>query len=315
MKSKFKQIISFSFSIVCLAYVLWNIDFGQLLQSFKTFTPTSLILAQAAVALIYVFAPLRLNSLSEGKGSLRTCYFATLIGAAANNLLPAKLGEGIKVIILSNEPAIEIKEAISVVFWERFADINMVICLGLLATFSTGSVTLILPLASAIGIAWLIILAAAFKPEMTIGLISLIPWGSVRHHCNSLIKELTSRLSARVLGPLLCFTLPIWVATFTSFYFVLNVGANLDLTMTQIMFVFVASVLGAIIPAAPASIGVYESFVVAALSIYGVPKEEGLAIAVTIHLIQIFLPTAFGAILFPRLAGSSMLRIKTLFSK
>jgi hypothetical protein len=52
--------------------------------------------------------------------------------------------------------------------------------------------------------------------------------------------------------------------------------------------------LGVAIPAAPASVGVYEASVVGAFAILGVSSSSGLAYAIVLHLVQVLVTTVFG---------------------
>lgn len=54
--------------------------------------------------------------------------------------------------------------------------------------------------------------------------------------------------------------------------------------------------LGIALPSAPASIGVFEGTMVAALSVFNINREESLGIAVVIHLVQIIITTIIGFI-------------------
>jgi len=59
---------------------------------------------------------------------------------------------------------------------------------------------------------------------------------------------------------------------------------------------FIGSVLalGVAIPAAPASVGVYEAAVMGAFAVLGVSGSSGLAYAIVLHLVQIVVTTTFG---------------------
>ena len=52
--------------------------------------------------------------------------------------------------------------------------------------------------------------------------------------------------------------------------------------------------LGVAIPAAPASVGVYEASVVGAFAVLGVSSSSGLAYAIVLHLVQVIVTTVFG---------------------
>jgi hypothetical protein len=54
------------------------------------------------------------------------------------------------------------------------------------------------------------------------------------------------------------------------------------------------------LPAAPGYVGTFQFFAVAALAVWGVPREPALAVAIVAHLAQYVLVTAIGLAFFGR---------------
>ena len=70
-----------------------------------------------------------------------------------------------------------------------------------------------------------------------------------------------------------------------SFIFLLEI----DISLTQVLVVFVVSAFGMALPSTPGSFGVYEASMIMALSWYGIDKEQAVVAALLCHLIQ-FVP-------------------------
>jgi len=312
MRSLTKRITPYIISALCIAYVLWDINFKSLAESFRTLHLWPLFLSQILVLTAYIPMIARIRSLSSGKLSYTKCMHASFICIAANTLLPARLGEGAKTIIISRNATLSFKQALGIVFWERFADINALLVLGLFATIQLNSQLALLPLLAVVIIIWTILFLLVLWPQLVKRLTSYLPWEDVKTFCRDLALVLTEKLRFKDMAPLSTYTLILWTLGYISFFLVISFGTNLELNSGEILIVFVASIVGLTIPSAPAGIGVYESFVVGALLLYGVPKEEGLAIAIVLHLLQMLIPTLIGLCFISQLSDSSLDLFKKL---
>ena len=74
--------------------------------------------------------------------------------------------------------------------------------------------------------------------------------------------------------------------------------AGLGLSMSGVVGVFALSSLGMLLPSSPGALGVYEAVMVTALDVYGVPRDQALAITLFSHMAQFIPVTLVGGLIF-----------------
>ncbi|MGL1862825.1 MAG: flippase-like domain-containing protein [Pseudodesulfovibrio sp.] len=294
-----KTVLKYSLSIACLVYVLWGIDIQNLLNSFHALSLHWLIVAQVIILVTFIPTGYRLIFLSGQRATLKTAIKATAMTVAGNTIFPARLGEIVKVIVLKQDAMIPTEQSLSIVFWERFADLNYLLCIGALVAIGAQLPLTLIPLLTIVAIAWSGLVCLRLRPQWIHALISIIP--SERLHClgTKTLTTLAGFLKGKLLLGLALYTVATWALFGLGIYVALTLGAGLHLTVTQVAIVFVAGVLGIAIPSAPAAIGVYETFVVSALTLCGVAQAQALAITLILHLMQTLLPTLLGLSFMP----------------
>ena len=106
----------------------------------------------------------RLNALSQGNIGYKQGFIGTSIAQGVNNILPAKLGEAVKVIYLSRESRQPAARVFGLVFWERFIDLNVLLLLGLIIVYSTSSSLSMGALSSLVIVIWIMLAAVRLWP-------------------------------------------------------------------------------------------------------------------------------------------------------
>ena len=232
----------------------------------------------------------RLARLAHGEVGIKTGCLGSIICHGLNNMLRTKLGELAKVIYLSHHSRLSRAEALGVVFWERFLDLNALLLLGLLPAALVGQGELLWPLGLGLLGLWGVLLLFGHWRTLSLRLIALFPFARLRAFLLELHGHLQARLSPVFLLAGGGYTLLIWLIAVAQAMLVFYWVADLPITPLQALTVFVVATLGLSIPSTPGGIGLFEAAVVLSLGWFGVAREEALGAALVMRMV-VFIPT------------------------
>lgn len=231
---------------------------------------------------------------------------ATSIGFMANNIYPARAGEFLRAWYLSRETGADAAAVLATVILERVIDSAtfLPVLAGVAAIVGTSSPAL--RSAFAVGVPILII--AALLPFLLVLALRLAPDSVIRLARVAGGRFLPGRVMARGeellrrfadgLGSLSGGTHLLWIAVhsfsiwmvvsivpfFVGLYAVgIDLGSttrNLEASYAMLAFVGLAVAL----PSVPGFFGLYHGACTMALAIFGVPKDEAVALGTVVHL-------------------------------
>jgi uncharacterized protein (TIRG00374 family) len=244
----------------------------------------------------------RLMFPQENAPELRATYRAFIIGALGNATLPGRLGDVARTVILGRrERQIGIMGAFSSLALEKVLD-----GLVLLALF--GGVLLVAPIPK-----WLqegaLVAGAVFSSAMVI-LLFLSRARPDRTQCltrNSRLADVLMstldklRQGLHALGDgkrlliLVILTIFVWVIELMVIAGCLH-AMQLDLPATAALLSLVLLSVGTMVPAAPGFVGTYQIALIAALSVYGIEREEALASGLVLNALVIGITIPLGVI-------------------
>ncbi|MCK5359941.1 MAG: flippase-like domain-containing protein, partial [Gammaproteobacteria bacterium] len=115
-----------------------------------------------------------------------------------------------------------------------------------------------------------------------------------------LVDHLIRGLALIVIFRVSVWTLIIWLLYVGQVALILLWAAQLELTLTAVLVIFVVSGIGMNLAASPGGLGVYEAAIVVSASWFGVGREEALASAIVLHVIQYMPSTVLGLLLMSR---------------
>jgi hypothetical protein len=222
---------------------------------------------------------------------------AHLIGQALNNVLPAKTGEIAKLLHLTNRSSLTIHAGLTVIFWERFTDLNTLLIFILMVMWffqlPIGGTGLVVVLA----LAWLMLIQLKVRPELAHWLVEKLPSVKLRRFLGEIHFSIRRDMSGRFLFNAMGLSLVHWCLAI----FAMGVGlvwmAGFILSFKQIMAIFVLAAVGFAVPSTPGCIGVFEAAMVAGLSFFGIPKTAALAASMIIHAITYIPQTVIGSLI------------------
>jgi glycosyltransferase 2 family protein len=224
---------------------------------------------------------------------------AMMVGYLYNNIMPARVGEAARVVVLTQRSSTPPVEIVGTVLIERLYDV-----LAILIVFFAAEPWL--PHVSWFGAAALaaIVLAVMIAAAATVLAIYgdrplrilLRPLRRLSlfsgERLESTIAELTHGLSGlrhpRLALEAFAWTVAAWLLTALCAYFV-SLAFHLHLPFSCGLLVAVAIGFSMILPSPPAAVGVFEGAALIALRAYGIPASSALPYAVVLHLVN-FLP-------------------------
>jgi uncharacterized protein (TIRG00374 family) len=304
---KFRRLLRWLPGLVISAIAIYAVvrftrgqDFGAALRAVKPWFVVFLI----TFSILTLFArSIAWRTILGNRVNLMTCFFGVNEGYFLNNLFPLRAGELGRALFVGQSSGLGMMHILSTILIERAFDIF----------FAASILLLTLPLV--VGAGWIKPVAFVAFILVIVGMVFLFILSLNRQKFQSWLqnRNIRSILINRYILPQvnkLLDGLSALVHPGQFFLGFLWIGLNWLLwlfmyyvTIAQLAPLapiwwggFIGSVLslGVAIPAAPASIGVYEASVVGAFTILGVSSSAGLAYAVVLHLVQIVVTTTFG---------------------
>jgi hypothetical protein len=294
-------VVGVTISLVSLALVLRWAGWGPMLEAIRGMDPRLVGLA-ALVFLASMWARGACWRTLLGSGVPMVRVLAALNeGYLLNNVLPWRLGEAGRAILLGRRPGLSVPQVLSTIVVERLYDL----------IFGFSILLSLLPLA--VNAAWARPAGFFGGAFGLTGLAAL--W--ILHRDPPWIEEVLRRLPGGlaswgrlwgsfregllVLGSPRRFLVSlIWMATTWTLagveYWLVLRSVYPPAQMQWAFFMLAASLLGGAIPSSPGAIGVFEAAGVAALSAFGVPAASALAAALLIHGMVYAIGSVFGAI-------------------
>jgi len=240
-----------------------------------------------------------------GDISWRRVFAIGSVGTPAVSLLPARIGELVRPVLVAEESEIDFGRASATVVTERLVDggLMSLVFLSLLSLFGKENTS-----------AGLFVSGLAFSTLFLVAAIAL--WLGFRYrervlqligslaHLSPGAARLTSRVfagfaaalqpivSRRVVLPYLGLSLLLWATEAISIYSLFGVTGQ-SLPFSASIVVLIAIVVGTLIPSGPAHLGIFEYSVVVGLSFFDPPIGAAAFFGALLHFLQIVVLLAF----------------------
>jgi glycosyltransferase 2 family protein len=245
------------------------------------------------------------RSLLRNIPSFNQTFFTVSEGYLLNNLLPFRLGEVARSLLMSQKIGHSFWEVFSSVIIERLLDLIMTGALILTSVALIAGSAWSMEAAIGVGIAGLIGLIMLYViAKRRAPILQFLQ--SVSSQRLGLKNFITNQMTAFFAG-LAVITDPLvflrsigwmglnWVTAIFQYYFFLKAFFP-DATLLLAAFVLGAASVGLSAPSSPGGLGVFELAIVTALSFLGRQPAMALAFALTIHLMGYFITGILGAI-------------------
>ncbi len=269
-----------------MTYLLRQVDLDALGSALLSYRSPKLIVWMAWFLLSFCFLGLRLYLLTRGKSSLINCIRASFMGFFANCVLPVRMGEGVKGLYLLRSSPLTPAGVFSIIFWERFADLNLLMVLPLITVGILGIFQLYWILAVAVfgiwGVLfWIKIRCPSDRPDR-----KQLPF----RWAEKLAGYLSTGLDKSTLFLLLMVTLLVWGQYVLEMILILYWITGLHIPLSAALTVFVLGVLALSVPFSPGGLGAFDAVLIFSLGLYGIEASEAAAIDLLIRALQ-YIPT------------------------
>lgn len=311
--SRYGFVIGLVIGLVCLGLAIRSVDLAELLGTFK-----KLEFIYLFAALIFAFShafvmaakwQLFLRPLEPQK--FWNCFWSVRLGFFFNAVLPAKLGEGIRIWFLQRNGGLKFSEGIGALVADRLIDF-----IALMAVFYFAmnfimmdsawfpKEILLLVFLGIGGVIWALNFLPVTKGPLWIQ--------RFMQFLQRVRRGFESLKQPRTLIPAFLFSVLGWMIHL-GILVVLAKGLNLDLGWPELAVVIAAVTLASSIPSAPSSLGTFEFAAVFVLTkFFKVPAEESLALALMYHFVQLLITWGVGFIGYVRYHSTLMPEIRRL---
>ncbi len=297
MRQKIAAIAKLLLLLACIVYLVQGADLHKLWSSVSKFDTVKISWAFIWVALGFCVMGLRLAFLA-GFGryllpSIQASYFCFFV----NNVAPARLGEIAKGYFLYRKTNLPLSRGLELVFWERFADLNIFLVLMLFALLATGQRIFILPFAALTVIIWSFVILLFLRPRVIPVLLKVVPTERFKNFMHYFLEHIQKRGTFGFFLWLFLFTALVWLQHLSELFLLLFWVADFQIDPGQGLVVFVLAVIGLSLPLAPAGLGVMESAMVFSLGLFGIGHNEALAVGLLWRFMQYLVTLGIAAVL------------------
>jgi uncharacterized protein (TIRG00374 family) len=312
-KVDIKFLLGIGISLFFLILLFRKIDFNQLAAAFKTIDYRYLVAAVLVTLFSVSFRAVRWHFLvlPLKKARPRHLLAATAICYMGNNLLPARLGEFLRAVVLAEKEQLDISAVFATLVIDRLID-GFSVLLILVFTFFTvklppgmedvqqglvtgGYVTLSLYVAV---IVFLVVLKRATARTIHVLSIVLRPFPQVVSDrviplLGSFISGIRLPAKPGELAALMVSSLIIWGSAAWPIDLMLK-AFNIHLPFAAALFILVFLVFAVMVPASPGYVGTYHAACMYGLMAFAISKEQALSVALVVHAVSFFPVILFG---------------------
>jgi uncharacterized protein (TIRG00374 family) len=310
-------------TLVLVAIFIRSIDIGKAWEAILAAHAGWIGLATLVTLQTYLLRARRWQVLLEpiGRAGFRNAFRTTVIGYAANFLLPARIGEVLRPYLLARREGLDPAAAFATIIVERFLDLGMVLFLFAFALLTVGDsvgddVKTAGALAAAVSVLgfgtlfvlaghperiarWAARLAGRLPPRMA---------GAISHVVQTFVEGLSIMRSPSHLARSLAWSLPLWLSIALGIFLTTRA---FDLTMPFAGSFLVVGYLtvGVAAPTPGAVGGFHKMYQLALTQFFGADDSVAGAAAIVLHLLS-FVPVALLGLVFMWQDGLSLGRLK-----
>lgn len=304
-RSRLQFVLELTISSIFLILALWGIDFSGLWKALKHANYLWLFPSIISVIILLIIKSWRWQLLfhPEHKLPFGTLFTALSAGFFISNILPARLGEVSRVLMVVGEQPVGVARTTSTIIIEHLLDLAtlMFFLLLLLPFISLPPVLInaskILGILTVFGIIVMIFLSMwrmkiiGWMDNLSTRL-TLLKKDAIRNFIIDLIDGFTvirTRTGILIIG----ISLFGWILVFITGWSA-SLVLNLDIPIIATMLAVVVTTLGMLVPSSPGYIGVFHYLVFLSLSPFGIAKETSLALALLWHAVNYLTLTGSG---------------------
>lgn len=284
-------------SAICLAAIFYFIRPQAIFEALKSARYGYLLFGAAGILAFLVIRAFRWRFMLNNDAPWLTVFHIQNIGYLISTVLPLRLGDVARAVLIGSVPPITISRGISTMVVERVLDMLFIVTL---LPFTLASIDYLPDWmrvgARASGIlavtAIIVLIVAAnrrsWAARIVRSILNYVPfldseaWAGRVDNFLAGLDSLT-RFKDAVLLVLL--TIVIWIPIILAYYATM-LAANLQPTLAMASFVVCAAALSVALPSSPGQIGVFHAGVIAALQVWGQPEAASASFAFLYHALN-----------------------------
>jgi glycosyltransferase 2 family protein len=332
MRTHLKTLAVAGLTLALLGWFLRDADLSHVWREIRAADPWSLFMLLGITGLTYLLRAVRWQYLLRpiGPTRLRVAFRTTVIGFAANTILPLRAGEFVRPYLLARSEGLNVAAVTTTIILERLLDLVTVLTLfGVFVVFFDPGLDRVNPevygrvksvgltsAAAAAGILLVLILNAV-RPVLTHRLVDfcLRPFPErFRTRLAGLIYGLLDGLAVtrdpRRLAQAVALSYPLWISIASGIWLV-TAAFHMTIPFTGSFLIMALLVVGVAAPTPGAVGGFHEMFRVGTAVFYGVDNDRAVGAAFVLHAAS-FVPVTLLGGLFMMQDGLNLARVRRL---
>ena len=332
MKSHLRTALILAVTLALIALFLRNANLADVWADVRRADVAPLLAAVVTTGLTYLMRAWRWQVMLApiGPARLSVAFRTTVIGFAANALLPARVGEVLRPLLLARREGLNATSCFATIVLERVLDLVTVLTLlGVFVLMSDASVTSADPrLFRAVQSAGLLALVASAA-----GLATFFVLAGHPERLGAVTARLSARLPARVAAPLVrlvttfaegltvmrqprtlawavVLSVPLWLSIAAGIWLV-SQAFHITMPFTGTFLIAAFLTVGVAAPTPGAVGGFHVAYRIGATVFFGASNEAAVGAAIVLHAISVF-PVAVLGLLFMAQDGVHLGRLGAL---
>lgn len=289
-------------SVAAIYFLSKYISIQDLLNAVKSLTVVDIAVIVLLNVLSFIARSMGWKNLLEGI-SFKQAFLVINEGYLFNNLIP-RSGEIVRMLLVGGLSKISAFQAASSILVERSLDVIIAAALFLSTLPLVVEMNWIKPIAwvlFSLFLAMIVVLMVlarhADKVKLRLAnskIESPLLKNKIFPKIGSVLDGLATLKDPLKFARSVIWILLSWVCWISLLYFGITRISNGPVPLWQAIFTQGVLALGIAVPSAPASFGVYEGTMVAALAVFGYAESASLSIALVLHFTQIVVTSIFG---------------------
>jgi uncharacterized protein (TIRG00374 family) len=317
MRTHLKTLAIAGLTLALLGLSLWGVDFARVWREIVSAELWALGLLLGCTALTYVLRALRWQYLLRpiGPTRFREAFRTTVIGFAANTVLPLRAGEMVRPYLLARREGLSVAATFTTIILERILDlVTVLVFFGAFVLFSDPGLDRVngalyqtvkfggLMGAAGSGAVLLVLALNAVRPTLTHTIVDLclrvLP-GGLRSKVSSLIYGLLDGLAVTRdplrLAQAIALSFPLWLSIAGGIWMAM-VAFHMTIPFTGSFLIMTLLVVGVAAPTPGAVGGFHAAFRYGATVFYGVENDRAVGAALVLHAASFVPVTLLGAL-------------------
>lgn len=307
-KKNISIILGWIITLLILVYIAIKLDFAQFVDHLKKVSLLDLCILTVIYLIGFLIRGVRTKIMLPSL-NFKQAVGGIFLGYAANNVLPARLGELVRAQVIGKHSNISRSTTLSNILVERILDGVAIVIL-----LFWGSFALTLPKwANQLKIVGLIIFSAAILGLIAINILNAkyqfkFKDNFVGHFIKNFLEGFRlSMKNPKVFLIVVLISIIIWTFEAIMFYYGLIIF-NIPPSFHLACFVLGTVNLAALLPSSPGAVGVFEGTAIKTLEIFGVSMALSLAYSSVIHACQL-IPVIIIGLFFMKYFGLKSLKV------